>query len=298
MNPLFEAMSHVDDALIAEAEAPPKKQKRVYWISVAVSAATAAAVAGLLVMNAKRTPEIPLSPHNGIVSTQTDPTVTESTAAPTDIIDAPETEASSGSSVPVLTTVIPTTAPTTSPSTVPTTSPTTLPSTVPTAEPSSAAPTEPPATVPTSAPTTAEPTVPTVSPTASQTAVPSSEPTSEPASELLNSVAPTAVSDSPTAVNIITGPTTEPNTVDEPTSEPNTVTDPTTEPNIVTDPVFYIEFADFGEYRYELQEDVRVTPEMVGDALGFAMDGRQVFACRTDGNLILVRTGAEFLAYG
>lgn len=277
MNPLFEAMSHVDDALVEEAAAPPKKRKRIYWIPVAVSTAAAAAVAGLFVMNAKRTPEIPLSLHNGIVETQTDPTVTESTAAPTDIIDAPETEAPSESAVPVLTTVIttvPTTAPTTSPSTVPTTAPTTLPSTAPTTEPTSARQTEPPATVPTAAPTTAEPTVPSVVTTASQTAVPSAEPTSEPASELLNSAAPTAVSDSPTAV------------------------DPTSEPNTVTEPAYYIEFADFGEYRYELRENVAVTPDMVGDALGFAMDGRQVFACLTDGGLILIQTEGELLAYG
>lgn len=276
MNPLFEAMSHVDDALVEEAAAPPKKRKRIYWIPVALSTAAAAAVAGLFVMNANRMPEIPLSLHNVIVETQTDPTVTESAAAPTDIIDASETELPSGSAVPVLTTVIttvPTTAPTTSPSTIPTTAPTTLPSTAPTTEPSSARQTEPPATVPTAAPTTAEPTVPSVVTTASQTAVPSAEPTVDPTSGT-----PISIADSPTALNI--------------------VTDPTSEPNTVTEPAYYIEFADFGEYRYELRENVAVTPDMVGDALGFAMDGRQVFACLTDGSLILVLTEGELLAYG
>ena len=275
MNPLFEAMSHVDDALVEEAAAPPKKRLRIYWIPVAVSAAAAAAVAGLFVMNAKRTPQIPLTPNTVIVATQTDPTVTESTAAPTDIIDASETELPSGSAVPVLTTVIttvPTTAPT-SPSTIPTTAPTTLPSTAPTTEPSSARQTEPPATVPTAAPTTAEPTVPSVVTTASQTAVPSAEPTVDPTSGT-----PISIADSPTALNI--------------------VTDPTSEPNTVTEPAYYIEFADFGEYRYELRENVAVTPDMVGDALGFAMDGRQVFACLTDGGLILIQTEGELLAYG
>ena len=265
MNPLFEAMSHVDDALVEEAAAPPKKRKRIYWIPVAVSAAAAAAVAGLFVVNAKRTPGIPLSLHNGIVETQTDPTVTESAAAPTDIIDAPETELPSENAVPVLTTVIttvPTTAPT-NPSTVPTTAPPTIPTTAPTMSPT---------TVPTTAPTTAEPTAPSGVPTASQTAVPTAEPTVDPTSET-----PISIADSPTALNIVTD-----------SKEPNTVTEPT----------YYIEFADFGEYRYELRENVVVTPDMVGDALGFAMDGRQVFACLTDGGLILIQTEGELLAYG
>ena len=206
MNKLFRAVGGIDDALIEEAEAPPRNRKSVYWIPVALSAAAAAAIAGLFVMNARRTPEIPLTPHTAVVATQTDPAVTESAAAPTTVFTtAPTTEPPPGSSVPVLTTVIttiPTTATTTSPSTVPTTAPT--PVTVATAAPTTSLTTQP-TTIPTTIPTTQPPTVPTTEPTSAAPTVPTTAP-------------------QPTAAPTTAAPTdpTQPATDPEPETEPPT----------------------------------------------------------------------------
>lgn len=178
MNKLFRAVGGIDDALIEEAAAPPKKRPRIYWIPVAVSAAAAAAVAGLFVMNAERTPEIPLTPNTVIVATQSDPTDTEAPDSGMETTAAPTTEPPPGSSVPVLTEIP--TLPTTAPTTVPTTAHPTVPTSAPTTIPTTAA-TSAPTTVTTAVPTTQTPTVPTTEPTST---VPTTAPTT---------VAPTTV---------------------------------------------------------------------------------------------------------
>ncbi|MBQ6021280.1 MAG: hypothetical protein IJL26_13995 [Clostridia bacterium] len=191
MNRLFRAVGGIDDALIEEAAAPPKKRSRIYWIPVAVSAAAAAAIAGLFVMNARRTPQIPLTPNTVIVATQTDPAETETPASVSDTtvffteptgIPPAETTASPSTvhttsqttRTPTLPTAVPTTAhptvPTSAPTTIPTTAATSAPTTVTTAVPTTQTPTVPTtgptSTVPTTAPTTVAPTtVPVIEPT-------------------------------------------------------------------------------------------------------------------------------------
>ncbi len=49
---------------------------------------------------------------------------------------------------------------------------------------------------------------------------------------------------------------------------------------------------------YVLIGSIRITAEMVGDAIGRTDDGRQVFACLTDGTLILVATENGLRAFG
>ncbi len=186
MNELFRAVGGIDDTLIEAAEAPPGKQKRIYWIPVAVSAAAAAAIAGLFVMNARRTPKLPLTPQSTqptatVTVTETDPVPTDTTAPTTQLTTKPTTQPTTKPTTQP--TTVPTTVPTTPPATIPPTAPTTVPTTQPTTKPTTQ-PTTVPTTQPTSAPTTQPTTVPTTAPTTvAPTTVPSIEPSVQPVTD-------------------------------------------------------------------------------------------------------------------
>ncbi|MBQ6165612.1 MAG: hypothetical protein IJK23_14165 [Clostridia bacterium] len=211
MNPLFKALGDIDGALIEEADAPPEKQKRFYLLPFTVSAAAAAAVAGLFLLNAQKTPQLPLTPQTAqptavVTITQTDP-------APSAVTDAAKT-APTGTETSVLQTV--TTAPpareptapqtTTSPTTQPTTLPTTHPTTAPTTQPTTAPTT--PTTQPTNTQTTHRTTTPTAAVTTTQLTTEHKEaPTTE--STAVSTEEPTDFStEAPTAAPTTTVPGT------------------------------------------------------------------------------------------
>ena len=161
MNPLFSAIGDVDGTLIEEAAEAPKR-RRAGRTPFAVGVAVAAAIAVVFLLNAQKTPKLPVTtddPNPGTVSTTGEPPTRPHTTAPA----ATEAETTAADVVPETRTDGQTTSPATAPATL-------------TAAEVTMRPTAPPTAVQTTMPRTQRQNDPTTAPLTAETTVPVTAP--------------------------------------------------------------------------------------------------------------------------
>ena len=321
---LFKAINNLDDELIADAYVIEKKNARPRVLIFRYAAAAAVIALSVLTAVMLGKNRLPVTPAGTAVLTSAAPTTADGAETSPSVADTDGSETSE--SQPPQSAAAPSASDSPAPATaVPTVS---APDAVPAGEPTATAPTTRPAEIP-AADTTASPTTAQAKPIPPASEKPSSVSPTRPTETIPSSVAPTVVTEADPSVapsGIIwpgdapqndpptAAPTMEP---EPPTEQPaeETVTPgvpplPTSdymgEPIPSTDPVTeapsYVpqngDTAVFGGRTYRLQPNYGVTPDMVGDPIGRTADGRQVFACLTDGSVILVLTENGLRAFG
>lgn len=316
---LFKAINNLDDELIADAYVIEKKNARPRVLIFRYAAAAAVIALSVLTAVMLGKNRLPVTPAGTAVLTSAAPTTADGAETSQSVVDTDWSETSesqppqsaadpSASGSPASAAAHPTVS---------------EPAAEPAGEPTATAPTTRSAEIPaaeTTAPTTAQakpippestaaPTTRTgPAPTAAPTEVPATEPAAQPSGIILPSdpahqnpstAAPTEEpepqTESPT-VEVTVTPGAPPLPTSDYMGEPIPSTDPVTEaPSYVPQNG---DTAVFGGRTYRLQPNYGVTPDMVGDPIGRTADGRQVFACQTDGSVILVLTENGLRAFG
>ena len=307
---IFKAINALDDELIADAYVVEKEAAKPRLLAFRYAAAAAVIVLAVLtaiLLGRNKLPVTPVPTENHTTAFATEPASTSGKTA----ADAPESSQTqttdSGTESQASQTV--SDAPTTRRGTRPTepTTPTTVPRPVPTTaadEPTLTVPTTVPTTGPTQAPTTAEPTAPDRTPT---------QPTTDAPTETLPAkpIPPEESRSHSTVTNLpepkegysgIVMPAVGPqaSSTTAPTEEPGAelTESPTIEaPAPPSEQLMIPLSVSFNGQSRRLQSAVTITADMVGSYLGTTADGRSVFACLTDSEIILVVTDAGLRAY-